>query len=484
MNMKKIYVPAILLAVLIGLSACAVTDQGKPSSDTTEQITDAVPETSSEPPTDSPEPGKQGLLESLPDADLGEYAIMIAAADPDSILPTDGETAADKARLSAVKAVEDKYSTTVMIYSATASELLTEARKNYMSDMYFADLMAIPGEMLGAFYSEKILANMYSLPFTDYEKEYYCQSVNSEVVFGTDLAGVTGAAIETTRDTDCIFFNRQLAEEYLSTDIYDTVFSGGWTFDTMRALAAEFCAKTADSGIYGFASQMPNNELINALSISQGIDFVETQYGKAPEINYFSESTLKTAAEKAVDGLYKLLYKDKVVPKSKASPEELFVEGKLLFLADRVGFAEKIPSDVDWGILPLPKYDEAQSEYVSYLSGDAQFFCALSNTPYYRNSGLILEALNASAFEKAGDSYRSYLVNYHLRSNDSAKILKMIEGNKKTDFACLFGSGMKSVEAATTGAVYKAITSASGLDYYYRNNIRSAGNTLSGCYTK
>ncbi|MBQ8552139.1 MAG: hypothetical protein IJ428_04920 [Clostridia bacterium] len=428
--------------------------------------------------TAAPDPSAEARerLSALPDRDLSSTAVIVATVDDTTICPIDSENPVIMARADSKRAVEEKYNTTVIASLTDAASMLNAARQAYNTDMYYADLLAIPQSMLGAFYAEGILANLYSLPHVDFDAPYYDRDINSAAVAGSGLYAISGAANFNPDYLNCVYFNRSIVEQFVGEDLYALVNDGKWTWDKF----AEY-SKTVDAvdSIHGHGSTAVLEDYIDIAVSSQGLSYVNNTANMVPTVNYLDNSAF-TPAKTIVDKLYSLLYTDNsFVSSSAAELRELFLTDTLMFMTDRLYVMEWIAnSSVNWGILPLPKYDESQAEYLSPLPDEAPVFCVLKNTASYETSGLILEALNAASFEYVTDAYINERIDYILRDNGSIHMLETICGSATTDFAHMYASGMSNLENATYGAVYKAVTTRSTLDSLYRGYKNAANRTL------
>lgn len=417
-------------------------------------------------------------LDSLPDRDLSASSVIIATSDAETICPDEAVDAVSTARVLSKRAVEEKYNTHIIADAVDASEMLRNAKEAYAADMYYADLLAIPQNMLGAFYSSGILANMNSLPYADYTQDYYDDRLISEAILGNELRAVSGAANFNPEYLSCIYFNRDIIEELALEDPYELVYTGKWTWDKFGELAK---AAAGINGVSGHGSELGNADYIDAAATAMKIDYVNNPEGKLPTVVTLADDSHAARAKGIVDRLYKLFYSDGSLAPSKSSARELFLNDSLLFYTDWLYITTWIPDiDIRWGLLPLPKYDESQNGYQSLLSADAPIFCALSNTTNYETSGLILEALNASCHEYVQDAYMNERINYYLRDNDSINMLEIIVNSATTDFAHMFASGFPSLANATYSAVYNAVTTRSTLEALVRSYQSAANNELSG----
>ncbi|MCI8386849.1 MAG: hypothetical protein HFE63_00080 [Clostridiales bacterium] len=419
-------------------------------------------------------------LEALPDRNLSSANIIIATTDNETICPFEAENEIVAARSVATRAVEDKYYTHIITNQLDHASMLNVIKEAYASDMYYADLIAIPQSQVGMFWSNGILANMYSLPYTDYSKEYYDQKIISEAIIGNELRAVSGAANFNPEYLSCVYFNRGLIEKYSLENPYDLVYSGKWTWDKLGELAKAVQSDVNGStGISGHGAGIDTSEYIDIAAIAMGIDYVSNPEQALPELNYMSTDIHSARANEIVNKLYKLLYSDNTLAPADTA-RSLFTSDSLLFYTDRLYLTTWMPnSNVSWGILPMPKYDESQNGYISLLSSEAPVFCAVAGTPSYENSGLILEALNASYYEYVLDVYMNDRINYYLRDNESINMLEIVINSASTDFAHMYASGFTNLANATYSAIYGAVTTRSSLDTLYKRYQTAATTELS-----
>ncbi|MBQ2708929.1 MAG: hypothetical protein IJF67_11745, partial [Clostridia bacterium] len=106
---------------------------------------------------------------------------------------------------------------------------------------------------------------------------------------------------------------------------------------------------------------------------------------------------------------------------------DAFVEGRVLFFNETLSNIKKLRDmEQDFGILPAPKYDEAQERYYN-LGGNPYFMLVPITTEDVERTGVIIEAM---AYESLGriDTafYDIYLQGKLMRDEDSPKMLDLI----------------------------------------------------------
>jgi len=90
----------------------------------------------------------------------------------------------------------------------------------------------------------------------------------------------------------------------------------------------------------------------------------------------------------------------------------------------------------DFGILPMPKYDENQKNYMSHSYDGASIFAVPVSASDYEFSGAMLDGLSAeSKYTVIPAFYDLKLMTKVTRDNDSAEMLDIIRQDMTYDFA-------------------------------------------------
>lgn len=479
---------SMLLAVVMLCTSCGFVKwndgETAPVTEETDAVVEQKPDSGEQSTEKLPEPAydemeeMRGRLLHIKNYDLSASSVIIATVDGTTVCPmtSDGDPVI-AARVDAKRAVEEKFGTTVITRVADRETMLKDAREAYNSDMYYADLLVPHAEDVGLFYAEGLLANLYSLPHVNFDAEYYDSDVFSAAVAGDGIYAVSGAANFNPEYLCCVFYNRTLAEALGMGDLTELVKNGLWTFDKYGELAK---LASASLGISGHGSAYELSVYTEMLAVSQGVEYMSNDERTLPVVDYLEDS--KAERTKAVvDRISGLIYSDNTFTKSEGDDCRLqFTAQTLMFSVDSLYYSQWISDNsVEWGLLPLPKYDESVEQYRTLMSSQAPVFCALANTPGYETSGLILESLNAASHGYTLGEYRNYMIDYVLRDSGSISMLDIICDSAVYDFAHMYASGIPSLDAATYGALYKAVSTKRSIDSYYKNYKGTVNRAIS-----
>ena len=247
-----------------------------------------------------------------------------------------------------------------------------------------------------------IFANLHNVPHLNLEKKYWDLNAVNDMTISGKLYGITGDITTTTHSfTHLILFNKALAADYELPNMYNMVREGKWTFDAFNALAKDIYIDLNGNGkvdVQDFFSINITPAAYEAFLSSSGEKWVEK--------NANGEIVFSTLNEKKINVLNKIeeiFSKKDNVYCGYASPWP-FGNGRAIFYDGDVGImcTEMRDVDVDFGILPLPKFSEQQDRYYVYAY---PFFPFLSIPTTIIGEDLVMAGAALEAI--ASESYRT-----------------------------------------------------------------------------
>ena len=132
----------------------------------------------------------------------------------------------------------------------------------------------------------------------------------------------------------------------------------------------------------------------------------------------------------------------------------------------------------EFGVLPLPKYDEKQEEYYTVVDGGASVMVVPANHDNTEMVGAVVEAMSAMSYTDVIPKYIGMAVEQKgTRDEESIKIMREILDSRVMDFAYLY-DGFKGWVMNLTEIIKNesAISSTiekkkSAMDSYYNSVI-------------
>ena len=259
--------------------------------------------------------------------------------------------------------------------------------------------------------------------------------------------------------TYCLMFNKEISETFFDSDdlFYDLVEEGNWTLDTFYEHASKVSKNNGESiwdekDQYGFVTTW---EYGTTFFYGSGLNYVKCEEGKSPRI------TLDSAAiKKATTLLEKLqtIYA-KEVTYWPAGGQELvgkgiFWDGRCLFFGEIVEnvVESNKQMDDDFGVLPIPKFDAAQENYISWTHGISSSMTIANNIGdgEQEKFGLLLEGFNVLSEKYVRPAYYDVvLTRKSVQDADSGPMLDIIFKGRTYDLA-MYYQNLGLVEAFKT----------------------------------
>jgi len=335
----------------------------------------------------------------------------------------------------AIKPVTNGYIETI---HPSVSKSVKAGDDNYQ--MALTHCIAGPVELA----TEGLVLDWNKMPIVDFEKPWWNRRMNQTMsVDGVLLTAVSDFIIF---DPNVMYFNKRIAQELDIGDIYQTVKDGKWTW----AKLSEF-AKMASKDLNGDGRFDKDDQyglvthtgwmMENAI---QSCDMYISAIGE----DGYPVNNLKTEKfGNLITSLYELLFVgnqtflgdwDANNPAAVYESQVPMSSDRVLFHVDPLSAGKRYRVyDVEFGILPFPKYDEAQSEYLS-LSWNG--FIMIPRTADPEFAGAISEALAAESHRLTVPAYYDVLLTSKLaRDVESTEMIDIIYKGAVYDFALNFG---------------------------------------------
>lgn len=279
------------------------------------------------------------------------------------------------------------------------------------------------------------------VPYIDLRKTWWDQKVSENLVISDIRYAVNGHLNITTHDlTYCLVFSKdQIADNGLENP-YDLVRDGKWTMDKM---AEQMVAVTRDANGDGTFDEKDNYGYASAIKmtlpsfwIGAGEKTITLNDAGIPSLTMDSERF-----HNVIEKIFAITYDNGTRYQNKADDYDIPTECKDLFVGDRALFmdcslfyvAALRDMETDFGILPYPKYDEAQAEYCSRVS----YFMPAVMPATNRNLelvGAVLEYINYRTKENITPAYYDITLKGKVsRDEESVEMLDIILDNRVVD---------------------------------------------------
>lgn len=326
--------------------------------------------------------------------------------------------------------------------------------------------------------AENIFHNLYDCEYLDLEKPYWSQGFNDAASIGDGQYMCTGAAALTLyRYMFVTFFNKDMMAEVTDVNLYEVVNSGKWTIDYQNELAAKFYTDLDGDGQhdeddrYGFVCT--NMAYIDAYWSSCQLPILTKDENNA---YVYSPNVDRMGA--AVDRILKLWYdcEGSYIFESVSDAENQNIGTSAI--AERRGAttilrlvsveSETMRNMTDkYGIIPVPKMEEAQEGYQTFLHDQFTAFGIISTVGENRLQmmGAFLEAMASESYRTLAPTYYELaLKTKYVSDEESGEMLDMIYRSIFIDAGVLYTKSLSSIHQQL------------------RNVIRAENNTIASLF--
>lgn len=302
-----------------------------------------------------------------------------------------------------------------------------------------------------------IFMDLMNNRYIDLEKPYYLANMAENVSIDGKLFFIAGdVSLGYIKDAFGIYFNTNLAETYKLENLYSLVDEGKWTLDKLMEIASIASNDINSDGNYDENDELGflvhNYNHLNGFIISTAMNTYTNNSDGTREFSFGSEHDANVCEK-----LYKLLYNtpgsfDCNLSDTTASEVEAFNNLTSMFAADKILM---MTAELDeaiiylrnmnspYGILPYPKYDEAQENYVSASRNTHNAFSMPVTCPDPDMAGAVMEALSASNHDSLLPAYFEVaLKTKYSRDDDSARMFDLIRSSMILDFCYTYNNAL------------------------------------------
>ena len=454
--MKKI---SVLLTFILIIVFCAACSESTETSDIQSETTaDGAAETLEETaePADALEARKL-ISDDLPAMDFGGAEFRISATDKYAyemdVEAISGDVC-DDAVYERNRAVEERFNIKI---SNVLAAMASNDNHGVHPDFIMKSVMAGDNDFeLAALYvytSEKpILAgcylNWHDIPYINFDKPWWVsRAVDAFTINGKMYIAAGDLSVTTLTMSYVYLFNKQLAENYNVDNVYATVSDGKWTIDYLMQVTKDIYEDLDGDGIagktdrYGFMGGTVTDLDAYLPAFDQPI--VEFKNG-VPEVVINTEKTVA-----AVEKLYNLYYNNGTGTYVETSYHDRLPEFKVdqaMFVPSRMYevYDELRDMTSDYGIIPYPKWDEAQAQYLTNTLDNWSALGIPKTITDPEFVGIIIEALNAESYKTVMTAYYDVALKVKFsRDQESVDMLDMITAGRTYDFSILHSTNLQ-----------------------------------------
>ncbi len=290
-----------------------------------------------------------------------------------------------------------------------------------------------------------LFVDVSDLPHTGFDKPWYIKDMVENYGIGGKFYGIiSDHSLSLYKDLSVIFFNADMMEDVKpDVDLYDLVRRGEWTLDKFLEVSSDMArdlngddAYTAGDDIFAyFGEGVPNGTWITALDI-HSFEINETG-------NSFTYYGLTERFSSAYDRMGVFSTSPGVRnEQGTLGARDTFANGRVAFMTNFLYTTESLRDmDDDYGILPIPKYDTNQEDYISQVgTSTSTFFVPQTQM----NLDLVSKFIECEAYfgytEVSDVYYEVALKTKYIDDPNMVDMLDIVRENATITFMMVYGA--------------------------------------------
>ncbi|MCL2159429.1 MAG: hypothetical protein FWH48_08480, partial [Oscillospiraceae bacterium] len=294
------------------------------------------------------------------------------------------------------------------------------------------------------------LVDLKTVPFLDLSKKWWDQKANVDLTIKSKLFFTVGDLFIMDNDaTWLVIFNKELIKNLEFENPYDIVRAGKWSFDKLLDMCKGVSKDLNGDGVmdrndfYGNVSQGEN---MTAYYLAAGEKYIQKDAADMPFTAMDTERSLSV-----IEKIYDLMYDNTVSYNywdlSDAEPfkitQAMFENNQAIFKITALQLVIRMRNmETNFGIIPMPKYEETQKDYAHYVHPTASALSIPTTNQNLERTGIILEALAAESYYTVRPAYYEISINgKFLRDEESIDMLDIILDTRVYELAGMYGWG-------------------------------------------
>ena len=308
------------------------------------------------------------------------------------------------------------------------------------------DLLAAHSLVGQDLFLQGLLCNLNDVKYLDFGKPWWPKQLTEAASVGNKLCFASGdISTNMLWYMTVMFYNVSLAKTYGIEDLHDTVLSGKWTLEKMETVIKDAYRDTNANGVKdvgdNFGLYCPNTTLDSFL-FGSGIRVIDHDDKDMPKLSddYGSEKTIKL-----VEDLCSLFYTSNDAMTAAQNNSTNFASGEYILYSNYAHNAANAFKDVtfDMSVLPFPKYDEAQKDYITTESFSYSIYMIPRDAKNTDKSGAVMEALASAAYRTTTPAiFEASLKLRYALNNKTSQVYDIIKSNICFDLGRMFGANL------------------------------------------
>lgn len=387
-----------------------------------------------------------------------------------------------------------KYNIKMVGVEVNDNKYYTSAQNDAMAGDCEYDAYLAPTRYAMRLANEGLLQDLQSVKQLQLDQDYYVQYLLSD----TSIAGknyfASGAfSISTYHAVGAMYFNKDMITDYSLENPYELVRSGKWTWEKMMEMGRVVTKDLDNNGVMNTGADIYGlscfSWFYSPLFYSTGRTFVEKDDSDIPVLTLYQQDVVDIVSQISalINDTTVSWYDQSATAQVQYPAFDVFTAGRSLFVSDPLYcvVSKLSPSDINYGILPIPKYNEQQDEYYSAThDAHSTSICIPLNSKDLDMAGHIIEDMTRiSKKVLLPEFYEKLIMIRNSRDVDSLDMLEIIFKNLRMDLGILLNSSGLTIDASIRNLVKNNSTAISSTFEANRAIYQSALDKIVGKFT-
>ncbi len=318
-----------------------------------------------------------------------------------------------------------------------------------------------------------------------FDQPWWDQSVMKDVYLGDNDAvyfANSDLSLLNFEASWCMYFNRRMIDDLQLDTPYQLVRDGKWTFDALYQYTSAGANLNGDDSwawnkdgncVYGYTSMADFVTQAYVCSDEKQIELVDGQpklmvgsakfYDLSDKLaKVFGEAGTNFFSNNGTDGSHY---------------EQVFAASRAMFCGCEIkggdGAGKFSNMTDDYGIVPMPKYDEDQENYISPIAVWTYFITVPITNQRLEETSIILDAMSYLSYRDIVPKYYEVVLQVkHVRDEETPEMLDIIRDTRTYYTAYAFGWG-KELRDALANAVTSGKGGAASIVATYKDKTEA-----------
>ncbi|MHB1152584.1 MAG: hypothetical protein ACYCWE_06575 [Eubacteriales bacterium] len=367
--------------------------------------------------------------------------------------------------------VNDRLNVNIQIMLETVGNVNTKLKSAVIAgDDIYDVVWQHSSNMISNFLVNRYLLNMNTIQSFDFSNPWWNKSAIEAISIGPAVYLAFGDISFYLYDFHSILaFNSKIIEDYTLNEPYELVNAGTWTADKFKEMVKQVSADLDGDGTISNKTDM--------LGFTGRPDSTIYGFLHAADVSLFKKDSDNYIVFEGINQTYFDVlssYSEVLGDKTLAfnNFDEKFITNfptdRFLFTSCGVGELSALRDmESSYGVIPFPKRDDAQENYISFVTDQIQPMGVPITASDAERTGIILENLAAESRRQARDVYFDVMLNYkYVRDEISIEMLRLIYSSEtRFEIENMYGwsSIAAKVVSSLSGSADKFISDAEKL---------------------